>query len=309
MIPSQNRHPSENRKSNLIRRARILRELRRIMDERGYLEVETPLRVRSPGSDVNLEAFGSEERYLITSPEFHMKRLLAEGFMRLYQIGRCFRRGEMTNLHNPEFTMLEFYAAGLSLEGMMREIEEIVGAAAASMHVGEVYYGEASCDLRPPWTRLNVDAAFRQYAGWSPSEAFDEDRFYFDLVDKVDRHLGRDRPTILFHYPTPLAMLAQLHPADSRIARRFEVYLAGIEIANAFEELTDAQEQRRRFEADLERRRQQGKPIYPIDEVFLRAVGEMPPCSGIAVGVDRLVMLLLGADKVGDVMAFPEGNI
>ena len=309
MITSQSQYASENRKSNLIRRARILRELRRIMDERGYLEVETPLRVRSPGTDVNLEAFRSEERYLITSPEFHMKRLLAEGFMRLYQIGRCFRRGELTDLHNPEFTMLEFYAAGLSLEGMMREIEEILGTAAASMHVSEVHYGGVPCDLRPPWTRLSVDTAFRQYAGWSPLEAFDEDRFYFDLVDKVDRHLGRDKPTILFNYPAPLAMLAQLHPSDARIARRFEVYSAGVEIANAFEELTDAPEQRRRFEADLERRRQQGKPHYPTDEVFLRAVGEMPPCSGIAVGVDRLVMLLLGTEKVSEVLAFPEETL
>jgi lysyl-tRNA synthetase class 2 len=309
MIPSQDQDPAVNRKSNLIRRARILRELRRIMDERGYLEVETPLRVRTPGTDVNLEAFSSEERYLITSPEFHMKRLLAEGFMRIYQMGRCFRRGELTDLHNPEFTMLEFYAAGLSLEGMMKEIEEILGKVAAAMPVGEVHFGEASCDLRSPWTRLSVDAAFRQYAGWSPLDAFDEERFYFDLVDKVDRHLGRERPTILFHYPAPLAMLAQLHPGDVGIARRFEVYIAGVEIANAFEELTDSQEQRRRFEADLERRRQQGKSAYPIDEEFLEAVGEMPPCSGIAVGVDRLVMLLLGTEKMSEVMAFPEAAV
>jgi lysyl-tRNA synthetase class 2 len=292
-----------------MRRARILRELRHAMDERGYLEVETPLRVRSPGTDVNLEAFSSEDRYLITSPEFHMKRLVSAGLLRIYQITHCFRRGETTDLHNPEFTMLEFYAAGLSLKDMMEEIEEIIGAVSAAIHVDEVQYGGVICNLQPPWQRLSVDAAFRQYAGWSPLEAFDEDRFYFDLVDKVDRHLGRGKPTILLDYPAPLAMLAQLHPGDPRIAKRFEVYVAGIEIANAFEELTDSEEQRRRFEGDLERRRQQGKPLYPIDEIFLTALGEMPPCSGIAVGVDRLVMLLLGADRVGEVMAFPESII
>jgi lysyl-tRNA synthetase class 2 len=269
---------------------------------------------------VNLEAFASDDRYLITSPEFHMKRLLGDGFMRLYQICRCFRRGEMGELHNPEFTMLEFYAAGLSLEAMMKEIEEVIQNVAATINVSKVQQGDGfrsvgspylteRCSLLQPWERISVDEAFRRHAGWSPLEDFDEERFYFDLVDKVDRHLGGHVPTILFHYPAPLAMLAQLHPADARLARRFEVYIAGIEIANAFEELTDPDEQRRRFEADLERRRSQKKALFPIDEALLRALPHLPPCSGIAVGVDRLVMLLLGANSIEEIMAFPESRL
>jgi len=296
-------------RNNLIRRAQILRELRRAMDERGYLEVETPARVRSPGTDVNLEAFASVGRYLITSPEFHMKRLLAAGFMRIYQVCRCFRKGESTELHNPEFTMLELYTAGTALEGLMREMEEIIGDVAAKAGVNTLQYRGIECRLDSPWQHLSVDKAFRKYAGWSPLRQFDEERFYFDLVDKVDRHLGHPRPTILYNYPAPLAMLAQLDPLDPGVAQRFEIYIAGIEIANAFEELTDAQEQRRRFKEDLQKRRAARKALYPMDSAFLEALSNVPPCSGAAVGLDRLVMLLLGADSIQEVMAFPEERV
>lgn len=296
-------------KSRLIRRAWILRELRRILDDAGYIEVETPARVRSPGTDVNIEAFASEERYLITSPEFHMKRMLAQSFCRIYQICRCFRKGERTDLHNPEFSMLEFYAAGLNLSGMMAEFEEVVWKLAAAAGVQMLEHKGRRCDLEPPWERLSVEEAFLRYAGWSPLKAFDEDRFYFDLVDKVDRHLGMGRPTILHHYPAELAMLAARDPAGAEAALRFEVYFCGIEIANAFEELTQVEEQRRRFEKDIEKRRSRGLPLYPLDEIFLQSLPDLPPCSGIAVGLDRLIMLLLGAETILDVMAFPENEV
>lgn len=290
----------------MIRRAQIMRQIRRTLDERGYVEVETPLRVRSPGTDVNLDAFESEGRYLITSPEFHMKRLLSAGFMRIYQICRCFRKGERTVLHNPEFSMLEFYAAGLDLEQMMNEIEELIWDVAENSDAAAISFAGTTCSLRPPWDRISVDEAFRRYAGWSPLERFDEEQFYFDLVDKVDRHLGIDRPAILHDYPAPLAMLSKLNPKNSRVARRFEVYVSGIEIANAFEELTDPAEQRRRFEKDLMKRAQQNKPLYPIDEELLTALTNLPPCCGIAVGLDRLLMLLLDADSIDRVIAFPD---
>jgi elongation factor P--(R)-beta-lysine ligase len=293
----------------LIRRAQVLRLLRQALDRRGYIEVETPARVRSAGTDVNIEAFSSEERFLITSPEFHMKRLLSQGLLRIYEICHCFRKGERTPLHNPEFSMLEFYAAGMSLEGMMQELEEILREVAEQMQVGQVEYQGVRCDLQPPWPRLSVEEAFQRWAGWSPISAFDEDRFYFDLVDKVDRHLGENLPAFLYHYPAPLAMLARLHPAEPRLSRRFELYWAGVEIANAFEELTEADEQRSRFEADQRRRQQEGKPHYPIDEMLLQALPDMPPCSGVAVGVDRLVMLLLGAANVDQVMAFTDESV
>ncbi len=295
--------------TRLFCRARILNCLRSALDSRNYLEVETPLRVRSPGTDPNLEAFSSEGFYLITSPEFHMKRLLARGFSRIYQIGHAFRRDELTKLHNPEFCLLEFYAAGLSLEGMMSELEAIIKETCRKMQVERVHFEQSECALMDSWNRLSVEQAFQQYAGWSPIVKFDEDRFYFDLVDKVDRHLGVGAPTLLYDYPGPLAMLAKKSPENSLIARRFELYVAGVEIANAFEELTDPAEQRQRFEMDLERRRTLGKPLYPLDEVFLDALADMPAASGIAVGVDRLVMLLCGADDVAEVLAFPAGEV
>jgi len=290
----------------LTLRAQILIHLRKALENRGYLEVETPLRVRTPGTDVNLEAFASEERYLITSPEFHMKRMLAQGFTRIYQICRCFRKGERTPLHNPEFTMLEFYAAEFSLVELMEELENIIAEVAGKLGVKSVAYGGVECNLQPPWERLSVEEAFRRWAEWSPVETYDEDRFYFDLVDKVDRHLGLEKPLFFHSYPAPLAMLAKRDPDDSRVARRFELYMAGVEIANAFEELIDPVEQRARFEEDLRRRTAQGTSLYPIDEQLLEALPKMPPCSGVAVGVDRLVMLLTGAASVGEVMAFPE---
>jgi lysyl-tRNA synthetase class 2 len=294
----------------LVKRARILNLLRRVMESRGYLEVETPLRVRTPGTDVNLDAFASEDRYLITSPEFHMKRLLADGFPKIYQICRCFRKGERTPLHNPEFTMLEFYAAGFSLAELIAELEGIIVEVAESVKVSTVRYQGVGCDLQPPWDRLSVDEAFRCWAGWSPLEAFDEDRFYFDLVDKVDRHLGRDKPLFLYGYPAPLAMLAKRDSNDPRAALRFELYMAGVEIANAFEELTDPVEQRARFEEDLRRRKEQGKPLYPIDDKLLEALPKMPlVTSGVAVGLDRLVMLMVGAQSVDEVMAFVEEDV
>jgi lysyl-tRNA synthetase class 2 len=291
-------------------RARAFIHLRRALEERGYLEVETPLRVRTPGTDVNLDAYASEERYLITSPEFHLKRLLGEGFTRIYQICHCFRKGERTLLHNPEFTMLEYYATDCPLEDLMRELEMIIWETAVILGVSKVEHAGVECALNPPWDRLSVDEAFRRWAGWSPVEAFDEDRFYFDLVDKVDRHLGREKPLFFYDYPAPLAMLARRDPKDSRVARRFELYMAGVEIANAFEELTDPVEQRTRFEEDLRRRASQGKPLYPIDEKLLEALLKIPtPTSGVAVGLDRLVMLLAGAGSVEEVIGFVEEEL
>lgn len=293
----------------LAQRAQILRQIRRSLEARGYIEVETPLRVTSPGTDVHIEAFASEERYLITSPEFHMKRLLAAGLPRIYQICHCFRKGEKTRLHNPEFSLLEFYASGLDLEGIMREVEEIIRDVADRLDKGTVNLGGISCELKPPWRRLSVDEVFQERAGWSPLKNYNEDRFYYDLVDKVEKHLGCGKPTILYDYPPQLAMLAKLSPSDPPAAKRFEVYMAGLEIANAFEELTDPAEQRSRFKRDLTRRKKLSKPPYPIDEAFLSALAKLPPCSGIALGVDRLVMLLVGAQSVGEVIAFPDEEV
>ncbi|MCX6641197.1 MAG: EF-P lysine aminoacylase EpmA [bacterium] len=300
---------SHSKHNLLTQRAQIISLLRAVLNESAYLEVETPQRVRSAGTDLNLDPFETEERYLITSPEFHLKVLLAQGYARIYQICHCFRKGERTALHNPEFTMLEFYASGMDLSGMMIEVETITKAVAEKFGRHEVSFRQKVGDLSLPWERISVDEAFQKYAGWKPSLNFDEDRFYFDLVDQVDPHLGIGRPSILYDYPARLAMLASLSTENPSVARRFEVYVCGVEIANAFEELTDPTEQRRRFEEDLRQRAALNKPPYPIDERLLEALPDMPPCSGIAVGVDRLVMLLTGADSVDQVIAFPDEEV
>lgn len=297
------------KKHYIEQRAEIIRLVRNYLDTNSYLEVDTPLRVRSPGTDVHLEAFETEDRYLITSPEFYMKRLLAAGFDRIYQICRCFRKGERTPLHNPEFCMLEFYCAGMNLEGMMRQLEEMIWMVAKETKKRTVKFNEISCSLEPPWQRITVEEAFFQFAGWSPVQSYDENRFYFDLVDKVERQLGTPKPTLLYHYPAELAMLSKISKDNPRVARRFELYISSVEIANAFEELTDAAEQRRRFEKDLNIRRNLSKQLYPIDEEFLNAIPSVPPCSGIAIGLDRLAMLLSGSENIINMIAFPEEMI
>ncbi|MFH1862047.1 MAG: amino acid--tRNA ligase-related protein, partial [bacterium] len=170
-------------------------------------------------------------------------------------------------------------------------------------------WGGQECTAVPPWQRLSVEEAFMKYADWSPLRQFDEECFYFDLVDKVDRHLGVGKPTFLYHYPAPLAMLARVRLEEPPVARRFELYIAGVELANAFEELTDAEEQRRRFLNDLQRRRELGKPTYPVDERLLQSLERMPFCSGVALGVDRLIMLLSGATDIAQVLAFPDEEV
>jgi len=287
-------------------RADILKLIRNYLDGKNYCEVDTPQRIRTPGTDVNIEAFQSEDRYLITSPEFHIKRLLAEGAERIYQICHCFRKGEETDLHNSEFSMLEFYAVEMNLSGMMDEVENLIKSVTAGMGKESVSYYGKGCQLLGPWERLSVDEAFRKYAGWSPISSFNEDRFYYDLVDKVELNLGIERPTILYHYPPELAMLSKLTKDEPPVALRFELYLSGVEIANAFEELNDSTEQRMRFERDIDKRKILNRQDYPLDVLLLEVLDKMPDCCGIAVGIDRLIMLLLGGGSIDDVLLFPD---
>jgi lysyl-tRNA synthetase class 2 len=254
---------------------------------------------------VHIEPLPSSDRYLITSPEFHMKRLVAAGYGRIHQICRCFRRGEQGGLHNPEFTMLEWYRPGASYLELAAELEAMV-ATVARATIGTTALPGRAVDLAAPWERLTVRDAFARLAGWDPVEDPDEERFFLDLVDRVEPHLGRSRPTILYEYPAPLAALARLSPANPSVAERFELYVDGVELVNAYEELLDPVEQRARFEADNRRRASEGKAQHPVDERLIAALGSMPRTAGAALGVDRLVMLLLGAARIDEVIAFPE---
>ncbi len=309
---------AEGRRAGYLRgRALILREIRRFFDERAFVEVQTPAMVPSPGLDLHLDAFpiaGAEPaRYLATSPEYQMKRLLAGGLPRIYQLGPAFRRGERGTHHEPCFSMLEWYRAFHGSADLMSDTEELVAAVARVSSPGSllIEVDGTQVNLAPPWERLTVEQAFQRYAGVSAQRlAQDEDAFFRVLVEQVEPQLGRLRPAFLTAYPASMASLARLDPKNATIADRFEAYVAGIEICNGFGELIDPVEQRERLMRDQAARRARGLPVYPIDERFLGALEEgMPPAGGNALGVDRLVMLLLGADSIADVVAIPDSAL
>jgi elongation factor P--(R)-beta-lysine ligase len=316
-------------------RAAVVRATRAYFEAQGFLEVETPARVPSPGQEVHLDAIpAGDGRHLITSPEYHMKRLVAGGFPRVVQLCRCFRAGEEGPFHQPEFTMVEWYRAGGTMEDLMHDCEVIVEAAARAVGtwpraslpatrrgrdgadglaldagfervtVRDLLHRHADIDLRGD---ESVDEMRSLAAGaGSPvaSDAAWDDAFYQVFLDHVEPHLGWGRPTFVFDWPLPLGALARRKPDDPLTVERFELYAGGLELANAFGELTDPVEQRRRFEEESAVREQRGKPVYPIDESLLAALSYMPATCGIALGFDRLMMLVLGAASIRDVMAF-----
>lgn len=300
---------------NLKRRATVLRAVRGWFDERAFLEVETPLAVPSPGLDLHLSALSVEglgaPRWLITSPEYQMKRLLAGGATRIYQLARCFRRGERGDHHEPEFTMLEWYRAFAGSGEMMRDTEELAAHVARVLHHGSttVLGRGRPVDLAPPWRRMRVEEAFSRIAGVSLSDVLpDEERFFRILVEKIEPGLGYPKPVFLTHWPTSMASLARIRPDGW--ADRIEAYVDGLELCNGFGELTDPVEQRQRLERDRAARALQGLADYPIDERFLAALAEgMPPSGGNALGIDRLVMLVLGVKHIEDVLAFPQSRL
>jgi lysyl-tRNA synthetase class 2 len=295
----------------LLRRRDATRAIRRFFDDAGFTEVETPVVVRSPGLELHLEALEvsglGEPRWLQTSPEYHMKRLLAAGMSNIYQLCKTFRRDEQGSLHQPEFTMLEWYRAHAGSEEMMRDTEQLASAVAHELLGTTRIPGiDGGVDLAPPWQRLTVREAFERHAS-TPYAALlrDEEAFFRALIDEVEPQLGRGRPTLLTRYPAGMAALARVCPDDPSVADRFEAYVDGVELCNGFGELIDAAEQRRRLLADAARRRSLGKPAYPIDERFLAALEHgIPPSGGNALGVDRLIMLVLGIREIAGVVAF-----
>jgi lysyl-tRNA synthetase class 2 len=301
----------------LRERAAVLARVRAFFEARDFVEVQTPALVPCPGLDLHLDAFevvGGDRgaaRWLMTSPEYQMKRLLAEGWRRIYQIAPCFRRGEVGSRHNPEFTMLEWYRAGAGVEDVVRDTEQLV----ASVLGGTVRLGSRTIDVHPPLERLTLCDAFERFAGWSAeatlrAAANDEENYFRALVDRVEPALERlDRGVFLVDYPASQASLARKKPTDPRLAERFELYVAGVELCNGFGELIDPREQRARLEADQNARRDRGLPVYPVDERFLEALGHMPPSGGNALGLDRLVALACGTTDIADVLSFTADEV
>ncbi len=291
----------------LERRARMTAALRRTLAADGFLEVETPVRLAAPALEPHIDAEPAGEAFLRTSPELHMKRLLAAGYPRIFQLGPCFRQGERGRLHHPEYTMLEWYRAEADYRAVLRDAERLVRTAARAVAEADPAPPRPAVDPEAPWLVLRVEDAFLRWAGWNPVKRWDADRFDLDLVDCVEPRLPRDRATVLIDYPAPAAALARLSATDPRVAERWELYLGAVEIANAFSELTDAAEQRARFEACAAARARAGRPVYPLDEAFLAALAAgLPPSAGVALGVDRLALVLAGGRDLDDVLAFRE---
>ncbi|HEY3588009.1 MAG TPA: EF-P lysine aminoacylase EpmA [Myxococcaceae bacterium] len=308
----------------------LQRTLRTRLEALGYQEVETPLLVPAPGMEPHIRAcevpFVPETDlgrprtlYLHTSPEYAMKRLLADGSGPIFQICKVFRNGEVSPTHNPEFTMLELYRPQADYRAIMGDLESALAAAAEALGcadpfghrpyervtVREALRRETGIDLREAndatWL---AEAARRVGVRTEPGDGFD-DVFFRLFLERVEPRLGRDHPAFLIDYPASMAALARLSPEDPSVAERFELYAHGLELANGFSELTDAVEQRRRLEEERAFRVARGRPAYPLDEPFLEAVGRLPPSGGVAIGLDRVLMLLLGAERIEDVLLFP----
>jgi len=303
--PAREQFKLAARKRALWLRARTIQAVRRFFIERDYLEVETPYLIPTPAPEAHIDAIPAGKVFLHTSPELCMKRLLAAGYPGIFQICRCFRGAERGTRHLPEFTLLEWYGAGMDYRDLMRECEELVLFVSRELGFGEeISCQEAHIALRAPWERLTVGEAFERYASVSVDEAMREDRYDEVMVTEIEPHLGTARPTFLYDYPAELAALARVRKDDPGLAERFELYMARLEIANAFSELTDPLEQRQRFEREREERRRAGKPVYPLPEIFLAALSRMPDCAGIALGVDRLVMIFADETDIGNIVAF-----
>ncbi len=292
-------------KMNIKLRAGIMAAIRHYFTEKGYLEVETPCRIPAPAPEANIEAEPSGTWFLQTSPELYMKRLLADGFERIYQICKCYRKDERGRLHLPEMTMLEWYTAGQDYLDMMCQCEDLITTVARSIgHEKGIEYQGQWIDFTKPWDRMSVDQAFDKFAMESMNTAIQNRRFDEIIGCDIAPNLGCVKPVFLYDYPAALGSLARLKPGDKSVAERFELYIAGIEICNAFSELTDPGEQRKRFETEMKLRRSSGKTVYPLAEPFLQALTDMPDSAGNALGVDRLVMLFADSTDIDEVVAF-----
>ena len=328
------------RKPFLAARGRIAAALRAWFGGQGFSEVETGALQTSPGNETHLHAFAtdligpdgqSHRLYLRTSPEFACKKLLAAGETRIFEFARVFRNRERGALHHPEFTMLEWYRANVPYEALMDDCAALLAEAALAAGVNHLTFRGKSVDPFMPPERVTVAEAFRRHTGvdlLATVRAGKGDRdglasaaamagikcvaedswgdiFSRILAERVDPHLGLKHATILYEYPLPMAALARAKPGSDKVAERFELYVCGVELANAFSELTDVAEQRARFETAMNEKQRIHGERYPIDDDFLAAVGAMPPASGIALGFDRLAMLASGAERIEQVMWTP----
>ncbi len=297
----------ESIKSNLIQRSEIIRELRNSFFSRGFIETDTPVLVRAPAPEDYINAPSAGDFFLRSSPELHMKRVAAAGYDKIFQISPCFRAGEVGKLHNVEFTMLEWYETGKTYIGLMRFLKGLLLEIVTKVKgTSKVQFKNSKIDFAGEWKVFTVKEAFLKFAGVTPEEAIAKNEFEILLTEKVEPNLPKDSPVILKDYPSSMAALSKINENDST-AERWELYLGGIEIANAYSELTDYNEQKKRFEKAHKKREENKLPAYPDDKDFFKCLEYgIEPFAGCALGVDRLVMVLANADTIRSVNFFTE---
>jgi lysyl-tRNA synthetase class 2 len=294
-----------HKRNVLADRACIIGEIRRFFNEGGYLEVETPLRIPAPAPESHIDPLPSASWFLHPSPELCMKRLLAAGYGRIFQICHCWRAGERGRLHLPEFTMLEWYRTDTGYYGLMDDCEALIRSVGDVIGLKERLVSRGrEISLQGPWEKITVSEAFNRYTPYTMAEALQRDLFDEIMVRDIEPRLGITGPVFIHDYPAARGALARLKPDDPSVSERFELYIDGVELANAFTELTDAAEQRSRFLHEQETRLSLGKTVYPMPEKFLEELSHMPPAAGIALGLDRLIMILLRASSIDEVVAF-----
>ncbi len=331
-------HNFEKSRENLEKRAQIFKALRGFFDGRGYVEVQTPALQVCPVMEAHIHGFAtrfenkasgvSQELYLHTSPEFDMKKLLVAGMEAIYSLGPVFRNGDYSACHRPEFTLLEWYRVGEDYRYLMDETVDLLREVAKALGV-ETYTHEAiECDPFGQLQKISVVEAFKTYAHMDISAILEDvegfrimaqgqgirttdsdewdDIFHAIMAERIEPNLGQGAPTILYDYPVSMAALSRKKPDDLRFAERFELYVCGVELANAYSELCDATEQRARYETEMALKKKLYGEIYPPDEEFFKALEHgLLDCAGIALGVDRLVMLACGTGDIGDVLWAP----
>ncbi len=322
-------------------KCQIIKEIRNFFDKEGFMEVDTPSLQISPGLETHLHAFHTEffdfsgekkDFYLHTSPEFTMKKLLSAGLPKIYQIAHCYRNCENSITHSPEFLMLEWYRANNTYEILMEDCEKIIRNSFESVGKKKSDFKGIECNVFKDFEKLTLHEAFNIYADINLDKVIDddlnptpyiikeeakrigvnttdfdnfEDVFFKIMLDRIEPKLGQGVPTILYEYPISMAALSRPSPKNKKVAERFELYISSLELANAFSELTDISTQRDRFQKDMELKQQLYGINYPIDEDFMEALKYMPESTGIALGVERLIMLASGADNINDTLFAP----
>ena len=292
-------------KSIFFLRAQIIQSVRNFFINRGYLEVETPVIIPAPAPEASIDAIKTQKGFLQTSPELCMKRLLSSGYEKIFQVCKCFRDGERGHIHLPEFTMLEWYRAEADYLYLMDECRDMIKYVAHKLNMGEIIeYQGRTIDLSGEWKKLTVKEAFKSFTSTTPDKAIESGDFDELLARSIEPGLNNGKPVFLYNYPVSQAALSRINKDDQGVAERFELYMGGLELANAFSELTDADEQKKRFLKEAENREKAGKIQYPFPEKFIIDLENMPRSAGIAFGIDRFIMLLTNRARIDEVVTF-----